>query len=424
VAEDNDNPQNGAGGDMDDWDAALAAEQAEKAGKTAQEGTAGGDMADDWAAALEAEQAEKAGSEGGDDGWGEALAEAAPAPDKSHDDLMKRAAALDSKGGPLSQDDIDSLMGDFGNAVQTKKFRSVVDEIIHKAMQHYDRLPMLDIVFERFVVMLTNALKQLTSSNLDISIKSIKSMRFQEAIGSVPIPGMIGVIDANPWNGQLVLAFDAPFLYSSLEILLGGRKSKPGRADGRAFTSIERRLANKLMNVMLGELTKAFSPLTDVTFSVDRIEANPQFAAVAQNNSPVVHAMLDVTMDERKGQAEFIIPYGTIDPIRKLLSKVFLGEKLGGDNTWEAHMKEEVGEAKVAMRAILTELQVPLETVIGWRKGEVISLDVDADHAATLVCGKIPMFVGKMGQKSNRVAVKIETDLDRKKEVVDDILSR
>jgi len=389
----------------------LAAEWGALADADARPGSDGGDDLG-WGEALAG-----SGSGGGGLGWGEALAGSGSG-GGGGSDMMAAMMSGKQPGSPMVQDDIDALFG--GGSVETSpRYKNVIDRMIKTAMSKYDKLPMLEVVFDRFVMMQTTSLKKLTSSNADIQMSSIKSTRFIEAMGSIPLPGLLSVVTATPWNGQFVLAMDAPLIYSSLEIMLGGRKSKPARAEGRNFTSIERRLAQKLMTTMLHDLQEAFAPLSEVVFEVDRIEANPQFAAVAQNSSPAVHAVFELTLDDRKGRAEFIVPYATIDPIRKLLQKVFLGEKLGGDPTWEAHLKGEIGVSHVPMRAVFHELETTLGDVLDWRPGQTIELQVPSDHMTTLSSGRIPMFRGRMGQKNGCKAVRVEVDLDGKEELVD-----
>lgn len=336
----------------------------------------------------------------------------------SADEELDWGAAAD-----MGQGDIDALF-DAGPNEEGPSYKSVIDRIITESMANYDRLPMLDIVFERLVMMLTNSLKRLTTANSEINISSINSMRFSEAMGSIPLPGLLAVVDAKPWNGQLVVALDAPMLYSSLEMMLGGRKSTPAKAEGRSFTSIERRLGEKLTHTVLEGLEEAFAPLCQVEFSIDRMEANPQFATVAQANSPAVHAVLDVTLDDRRGRVEFVLPYGTLDSIRGLLQKVFLGERLGGDPAWEQHLREEVKASHVRLRTVLHEFEEDLGEVLAWQPGDVLELHVPADQKATISCGKIPMFAARLGQMNGSVAMRVEADLGGKEDMIDALVRR
>lgn len=328
----------------------------------------------------------------------------------------------DSTKSSLEQGDIDALFG--GDGEEKREYRSVIERIIKESMANYDRLPMLDIVFDRLLMMTTASLKRITTANSDINIESISSMRFGDAMNNIPLPGLLAIVNAEPWGGQFVIAIDAPLLYASIEMMLGGRKSTPAKAEGRSFTSIERRLAEKLMSTILKDFEAAFEPLCQVTFTIERVEANIQFAAVAQANSPAVHATFETKLDDRPGRIEFVLPYGTIDPIREILQKVFLGEKLGGDPAWQSHLREEVRAASVVLESSLTSFEANLGKVIDWRRGETIELHIPADQRASITCGKIPMFSARMGQRNGNLALKIEADLGGKEEMVNAVSRR
>ena len=338
------------------------------------------------------------------------------------DENLDMAAAMGVNSDPMSQDDINKLMGDF--ETKEKTFNSVIENIIYMSMLNYERLPMLDVIVDRFILDLTTAMKANTSSNTDIVLKSLEYKSYHKAISSLPMPGILSVCNAEQWTGQFLFGVDAPLLYSSLEIMLGGRKSKPAPAEGRSFTSIERKIAGKLANIALSELKESFSPLTDIDFDIDRIETNPQFATVAQPNSACVHVILNIAIEGRKGQVDIIIPYSTLEPVRKLLSKVFLGERLGGDPIWEKHLKHEVLSSQVKLQSVFHEIKMNLNQVMNLKVGDTLNLDVSDQKLAKVSCDNMPMFTAKFGKTNKtQLALRVEKDLGNKERMINDIQS-
>ena len=322
----------------------------------------------------------------------------------------------------LDQESIDSMMGEDAASSEEKtiSFDSVEEEIIHRSMLNYERLPMLDVIFDRFVLSLANSLKTATAANVDAEVSYVDYMSYGAAINSVPVPGLLTVVDAAKWQGNFLIAMDATFVHSALEIMFGGRQSPPANAEGRTFTSIERRIGMRLSSVMLDDLQESFSQLTDIEFKVDRTETNAQFATISQYNAPCVQVKLQVTLDGRTGDIMFIIPYATIEPIRKLLSKVFFGEKLGGDRMWHQHMEDKVRESSAELRAVMHEVDVKLKDLLDWNVGQTVDLMVTADHEPTLFFEKIPLFKGTLGQKKNSsIAIRISEDFETKENLTD-----
>jgi flagellar motor switch protein FliM len=85
----------------------------------------------------------------------------------------------------LDQDEIDSLLGFDGFADEGEKVTGV-QALINSGLVAYERLPMLDIVFDRFVRMMSTSLRNFTSDNIEVSIDNTSSIRF----GGFPGRGM------------------------------------------------------------------------------------------------------------------------------------------------------------------------------------------------------------------------------------------
>src|ERR1700730_8273507 len=80
-----------------------------------------------------------------------------------------------AKGGAeriLNQEEIDSLLG-FSLTDVSLNDNSGIRAIIDSAMVSYERLPMLEIVFDRLVRLMTTSLRNFTSDNVEVSLDRI-----------------------------------------------------------------------------------------------------------------------------------------------------------------------------------------------------------------------------------------------------------
>ncbi len=326
--------------------------------------------------------------------------------------------ATDDEGGTriLNQDEIDSLLGfdddDIGDG-QT----SGVMALINSAMVNYERLPMLDIVFDRLVRLMSTSLRNLTSDNVEVSLDQVSTVRFGDYMNSIPLPAMLSVFKAEEWDNNGLMVTDSALIYSVVDVLLGGRKGTPAiRVEGRPYTTIESKLVEKMVQVALGDLSSAFDPLSPVSFSLDRIETNPRFATITQGNNACVLARLRIDMGDRGGRVEILIPYATLEPIRELLLQMFMGEKFGRDSIWENHLTLELYKTDVQLQAVLGELTLPLGKMLQWKVGTQLVFPTEVDQDLELRCGDFPMFTGPVGQKKEHIAVRIEDYIEPEEE--------
>lgn len=307
----------------------------------------------------------------------------------------------------LNQEEIDSLLGfddDMGGGEN-----SGVMALINSAMVNYERLPMLDIVFDRLVRLMSTSLRNLTSDNVEVSLDQVSTVRFGDYMNSIPLPAMLSVFKAEEWDNHGLMVTDSALIYSIVDVLLGGRKGTPAiRIEGRPYTTIETKLVERMVQVTLSDLSSAFDPLSPVSFGLDRMETNPRFATITQAGNACVLARLRIDMGDRGGRVEVIIPYATLEPIRELLLQMFMGEKFGRDSIWENHLTQELHQTEVQLQAILGEKVLPLHDLLKWKVGTQIVFNTFIDDELELRCGNVPMFRGPTGQKLGNIAVQID----------------
>jgi flagellar motor switch protein FliM len=320
------------------------------------------------------------------------------------------AAATEGPGAEriLNQDEIDSLLG-FGGGNDDMSGRTGVRAIINSALVSYERLPMLEIVFDRLVRLMTTSLRNFTSDNVEVSLSHISSVRFGDYLSAIPLPAIIAVFRAEQLDNFGLVTVDSSLIYSVVDVLLGGRRGGgAARVEGRPYTTIERTLVTRMIEVVLNDTRQAFAPLTDVDFALDRIETNPRFAAIARPANAAIVVRLKIDMEDRGGKLELLMPYATLEPIRKMLLQQFMGEKFGRDNIWEGHLASELWNTKLEVRAVLDELTRPLRDVLGLKVGDTLMLDAAPEAPVKLKCGAVDVSDGRVGRMGHALAVRVE----------------
>jgi len=313
----------------------------------------------------------------------------------------------------LNQEEIDSLLGFDVNDEQLQD-KSGVRAIINSALVSYERLPMLEIIFDRLVRLMTTSLRNFTSDNVEVSLDNITSIRFGDYLNSIPLPAILAVFRAQELDNYGLFTVDSNLIYSIVDVLLGGRRGTAAmRIEGRPYTTIERTLVQRMTEVILQDMTTAFDPLAQVNFSLDRLETNPRFAAIARPANAAILVKLRIDMEDRGGRTELLLPYATLEPIRKLLLQQFMGEKFGRDSIWESHLATELWSTKLDIAAILDEQVKPLSKIMNLKVGDTLMLNASPDSSILLRCGDVPLLKGRMGRVGNSVAVRVDGAIQR-----------
>jgi len=329
----------------------------------------------EWASMLELE--EKSAAEGG----GDTTASASEAPKI------------------LNQDEIDSLLGfdvkKEGGGGRTDGIFAILD----KSMTAYEKLPMMEVVFDRLVRQLSTSLRNFTSENVEVNLESMTSIKFEDYLNSIPLPALLLVFRAVEWENFGLITVDSSHIYSIVDILLGGRKSERQiRVEGRPYTTIEQDIVKRMVDVVLDDMSAAFEPLSPVTFHFERLENNPRFATITRPGNPALLVRFRVDMaEDRGGMLEILLPHNTLEPVRDLLLQMFMGENFGKDTVWEKHLGKELRSTNVEIEAIFNEKIVSLRDIMSLKIGSTMLLDCTPEDDITLRCGGIPVTTGTLG---------------------------
>jgi flagellar motor switch protein FliM len=328
------------------------------------------------------------------------------------------AAAMGEQGQKiLDQNEIDSLLGvDKGTADKNRGVKALLDQ----SVVNYEKLPMLERVYDQFERVLSTSLRQFTADNVDVTLVSITSARFGDYLNQVPLPAGLVVVNAIGLDDYILLVYESQLIYAVVDVLLGGRKARPVPIVGRQFTPIERRIVDNLTEIVLRDLTTSFAPVSPVQFKMERMEVNPRFALISQETNVAIVVTVRINLEGREGKMQFCLPYATLEPIREQLLQQFMGEKFGQDNIWENHLSQELYHTSMPISAVLDELKFPLSKVLEWRIGDTIMLDARPHSPIRMDCAGVTKLVGTMGKALDYKAVKVThnvTDLNNMKNV-------
>lgn len=324
---------------------------------------------------------------------------------------MSKDDVPDQKNTSPEESPTDPLREKYANQPETlgQANPKGLSSILNSGMVYYERLPMLEIIFDRLVRLMTTSMRNLTGDNVEINLDSITSVRFGDYINSIPQPSMINIFVAEEWDNHGIAMLDSELIYSMIDVLLGCRKGPASlQTETRHYTPIEMNLIEKIVHVILADLSAAFDPICPVTLRFERLETNPKFASIARPANVAVLVRFSVMIDNRGGCIELVLPYATLEPIRELLLQNFMGEKFGRDTIWENHLASQLYFTQFELLALLDQITIPLHEVLNWKVGSQIFLNASPCAPVNLLCGEHPLFVGQVGRKMGNIAVKID----------------
>ncbi|MFK7973432.1 MAG: FliM/FliN family flagellar motor switch protein [Rickettsiaceae bacterium] len=284
-----------------------------------------------------------------------------------------------------------------------------IKAVLEQSLQSYDKLPMLEIIFEKFIRQLSSSLRNLTSESVDVTVEEFHSLRFGDYLRSYKKPMTVATFKAVEWDNFGLLSFENDMIFTFVDLLLGGKKNTSNNsAPDRLLTAIEQGIARQLTEVILLELGHAFDQITPSTFVFDRLESNLNFVTIARAGDAVIALTLRIEIDEQVKCCTLVIPYKTMEPIKEQMQQVFLGDKFGVDQEWEKFLATSIHSVQLPIEAVIINKASTIAEIAKLKIGDTLIMNHQKDKDVLVRAGPITLFTGKIGKVEDKVAVSLK----------------
>jgi flagellar motor switch protein FliM len=321
----------------------------------------------------------------------------------------------------LSQDEVDALLNAVndggGDSSSSGKGDSGSSDEGDENIQTYDltnqdrvirgRMPILEIIYERFIrqfrVSLSNSLRKIST----ISIISTDLLKFGEFVNTLPIPSCMCIMRYNELRGPALLVFESKLAYAIIDSYFGGTDRPFTKIEGKEFTMIELSFMRKIMDMAINDLEEAWAPVHRIDAQYLRTEINPQFVGVVPPSDVIIATTLEVEFESASGTIMIVVPYSTIEPIKQKLSSSFQTDNEMADSIWTTAMNEHIKNTKATIIVKLGEAEMTLGDLLTLESGDIIPLNQDASGEVSVTIEGVEKMKCLMGTYKGNRAVQI-----------------
>ncbi len=313
----------------------------------------------------------------------------------------------------LAQDEVDALLrGLSGGEIENdEEYEENDSDIVSFDLANQDRIvrgrmPVLEIVNDRFARLCTNALTNAIRKRVELNPISIDMTKFGDFLRSLPVPTSINIFKMDPLRGNAIIIVDSRLVFALVENVFGGQGAQP-KIEGREFTRIEQAIVDRVIRIVLEKMEESWRPVHDVKLEFVRSEINPQFAAIVPPSDVVVVINFEVELDSSIGSLVVCLPYATIEPIRSKLHASFQTERLEIDHTWVARLRDRLLETPIDLQIHMGETQITSNQLLRLDVGDVIVLNTDVEALLPCTISGITKYWGMPGKVKYNKAFQI-----------------
>ena len=282
------------------------------------------------------------------------------------------------------------------------------DRIIH------DRLPQLDVIYERFMrsfrVSLSSTLRKV--ANLDHT--STDFLKFGEFTNLLSVPTCMSILQFNALGGHFLFVIESSLAYAFVDSFFGGIDKPYTNIEGKEFTPIELSIIKKVVDLAIDDLEEAWSLIRKVDCQFVRMEVNPQFVGIAPPTDIVIASTFDVDFENSRGTISLVIPYSTIEPIKQKLSSNFQVESKNSDKALLAsHFMEQLMDMEVEIKVNLGKTEMFLNKLIDLKVGDIITLNQGSDGELDVQIEGIKKYKCLYGVHRGSVAIQLKKEIKK-----------
>ncbi|MDD5758827.1 MAG: flagellar motor switch protein FliM [Desulfobulbaceae bacterium] len=325
----------------------------------------------------------------------------------------------------LSQDEVDALLkGISGGDIEEPEEEAVEENL---ALATYDftrqqgitqlKMPAMDVINDSFLRMMRTSLANSLRRVIDITAVPPEMERFGSFVRTLPVPSSLQIFKMDPFRGNALFVLEPKLVFSLVETFLGGSGARNVRIEGRDFTSIEQRLIQRVINILLSDMEKAWYFLHPVQVQFIRSEINPQFAKICEPDDVVLINRYEVDMDRAVGSITCCIPLSNLESIKSKLTTAFQREQSDEDIQLARTLQESIKNVPVDLEIELGKAMIPAGDIIELQVGDIIQLNRRKDDLLPCYLAGVRKFMGTPGIRRGSKAFLIKRKvMDRERE--------
>jgi flagellar motor switch protein FliM len=275
-----------------------------------------------------------------------------------------------------------------------------------------DRIPKsqvraIHLLHDVFARNLVSSLSAYLRSYLTVNLVSVEQLSYSEFLEGLPSPTCLVSVGLRPYDGNGVLELNPSLVFPILEMLLGGT-GKRSAAIQRDITEIERKLLDGLLRIILNDLREAWKGVTEIDYTIESMETEPQLLHVLAPNEAVVAVGVEIRIAEAVGMMNIALPSIVIKMMRHKFDQQWSVRKTHASEGEQARFLSILRDASLTLEARLEGLELTVRHLLDLSEGNLVIFDCPISNPVAMLVNGREQYSGQIVSTSSRRAFAIE----------------
>lgn len=311
----------------------------------------------------------------------------------------------------LSQDEVDSLLqgvSDGDVEIETAPAATIENpqpyDFAYPTHKLQARLPVLDIINDKFCKSLTPALTAFLHQPVEVSIVDFGTSKYLEYTQKLPASVSINRIRLDPLPGSSLICLEGTLVFTLVDCFFGGQGQSAGNPGTREFTPTERRIVERTLQRALESLKSAWETYFPVEPEYVREDTNTHVTNQANPAEVMIVSRFKVKLEQGEGEIHIAIPYASLEPAHSALIAT-MDEADHPDQSWSMEFTDRVIDANVELQGIIGEAELSLGDLMNLKSGDFIPLG--QGNQVTFYSEQIPLFEASVGASNGMISAQL-----------------
>ncbi len=308
----------------------------------------------------------------------------------------------------LSQQEIDAVFENLQgrHAEKTNTKRAIPFDFRRPDRIAKSQLRAIHQLHDNFVRNLVSSLSAYLRSYVIVNLVSVEQLSYSEFLECLPSPTCIASLSLKPYDGNAVLELNSSLIFPILEILLGG-DGKLQFNSQREVTEIEQVLLDGLFRLILRDLQEAWRFVTNIDFTIDTVETEPQFLQILAPTEAVVAVAIEIRIGDSIGMMNIAMPSIIIKMMRQKFDQQWSLRKSAPTVEEERRMLELVQGSCVKSDAVLSGPKLLMRDLMNLQEGDVLSFEYPVTKPLNLILNGELKYRGDLVSAGRRAAIRV-----------------
>jgi flagellar motor switch protein FliM len=237
----------------------------------------------------------------------------------------------------------------------------------------------------------------------EVSVQAVNEVRYAEWSPSQPEFTILMPFNLGNSGIEIVIAVPGHFISQILNVQYGGSSDLSKRS---SLSKSEMRLLDRLTAHLLPYIDSVMNRIIPEPATAKSAKVGIQELNLPQYRDSIVLAEVSLQcVNISPTTVNCFVGYGHAKKISSLFANLAPAPTSSGPE-WQARMHAAALRVKLPMRAVLTQVNIPMSQLASLRPGDILPV-LPPKNVRLLIAGR-PLAGGSLGESSGRVALKIE----------------